>query len=115
MTKFRDFGSDDTGEKESVSFKIHGEEFHCRPELQGKVLLDLVAKSGSEDPAQAANAINFFFKHALNEESYERFNALLVHPEKIVKMEKLGEISGWLVEMYASRPNQGPEVSSAGE
>lgn len=115
MTKFRDFGSDDTGEKEPVSFKIHGEEFHCRPELQGKVLLDLVAKSGSEDPAQAADAINFFFKHALNEESYERFNALLVHPEKIVKMEKLGEISGWLVEMYASRPNQGPEVSLPGE
>jgi hypothetical protein len=115
MTKFKDFGSEDSGEKESVSFKIHGEEFACRPELQGKVLLDLVAKSSSEDPAQAANAINFFFKHALIEESYERFNALLVHPEKIVQMEKLGEISGWLVEVYSSRPNQGPEVSSPGE
>ena len=115
MTKFRDFGSEDTGEKEPVSFKIHGEEFFCHPELQGKVLLDLVSKSGSEDPAEAANAINFFFKHALNEESYERFNALLVHPDKIVQMEKLGEISGWLVEVYTSRPNQGPEVSSPGE
>ena len=115
MTKFKDFGSEDTGEKEPVAFKIHGEEFFCRPELQGKVLLDLVAKSNADDPAQAANAINFFFKHALVEESYERFNALLVHPEKIVQMEKLGEISGWLVEVYASRPNQGPEVSSPGE
>ena len=115
MTKFRDFGSDDTGEKEPVSFKIHGEEFFCRPELQGKVLLDLVSKSGAEDPAVAADAIGFFFKHALNEESYERFNTLLVHPEKIVQMEKLGEISGWLVEVYTSRPNQGPEVSSPGE
>ena len=73
MTKFKDFGSEDSGEKESVSFKIYGEEFHCHPELQGKVLLDLVAKSTSDDPAEAANSINFFFKHALMEESYERF------------------------------------------
>ena len=115
MTKFKDFGSNDAGEKESVSFKIHGEEFFCHPELQGKVLLDLVAKSSSDDAAAAADSINFFFKHALTEESYERFNALLLHPEKIVQMEKLGEISGWLVEAYTSRPNQGPEVSSPGE
>ena len=115
MTKFKDFGSDDTGEKEPVAFKIHGEEFFCRPELQGKVLLDLVAKSSSEVAAEAANAITFFFKHALVEESYERFNALLLHPDKIVQMEKLGEISAWLVEVYTSRPNQGPEVSSPGE
>ena len=63
MTKFRDFGSDDSGEKEPVSFKIHGEEFYCHPELQGKVLLDLVSKSNSEDAAEAANSINFFFLH----------------------------------------------------
>jgi hypothetical protein len=115
MTKFKDFGSDHAGEKESVSFKIYDEEFACRSELQGKVLLDLVAKSSSEDPAEAADAINFFFRHALVEESYERFNALLLHPEKIVQMEKLGEISSWLVEVYSSRPNQGSEVSSPGE
>jgi hypothetical protein len=115
MTKFRDFGSNDSGEKEPVSFKIHGEEFYCHPELQGKVLLDLVSKSNSDDAAEAANSINFFFKHTLIEESYERFNALLLHPDKIVQMEKLGEISAWLVEVYTSRPTQGPEVSSPGE
>ncbi len=27
MTKFKDFGSEDTGQKEEISFKIHGEEF----------------------------------------------------------------------------------------
>ena len=115
MTKFKDFGSEDNGQKEEISFKIHGEEFFCRPELQGKVLLDLVSKSNSEDAAAAANSITFFFKHALMEESYERFNALLLHPDKIVQMEKLGEISAWLVEGYTSRPTQGPEVSSPGE
>lgn len=112
MTKYRDFGSGkNTGEKEPVTFKLHGEEFSCREQLQGKTLLDLVARAGSEDPAESAKTINMFFEQVLLEESYTRFNALLTHPDKIVTVETLGEISGWLVEVYAGRPEGEPEVS----
>jgi hypothetical protein len=112
MTKFKDFGSgNSTGEKEPVSFKLHGETFECRAELQGKVLLDLVASSASENGADAAKTINDFFKQVLLPESYERFNTLLVDPERIVSVDTLGEISGWLVENYAARPEAEPEVS----
>jgi hypothetical protein len=112
MTKYRDFGSGKTsGEVEPVTFKIHGEEFSCRPELQGKALLDLVAQSSSEDPAQAAKTIGNFFENVLLDESYSRFNSLLTSPDKIVSVETLAEISGWLVEVYAGRPEEAPKVS----
>jgi hypothetical protein len=112
MTKYRDFGSGKTsGEVEPVTFKIHGEEFSCRPELQGKALLDLVAQSSSEDPAQAAKTIGNFFENVLLDESYSRFNSLLTSPDKIVSVETLAEISGWLVEVYAGRLEEAPKVS----
>lgn len=112
MTKYRDFGSGKSaGEKEPVTFKLHGEEFSCREQLQGKTLLDLVARAGNENPAEAAKTITMFFEQVLMPESYERFTALINHPEKIVTVETLGDISGWLVEVYAGRPEGEPEVS----
>jgi hypothetical protein len=58
MTKYRDFGSGkNTGEKEPVTFKLHEEEFSCREQLQGKTLLDLVARSSGDDPVESAKTI----------------------------------------------------------
>jgi hypothetical protein len=112
MTKYKDFGSGKSaGEKEPVTFKLHDEEFSCREQLQGKTLLDLVSRSSSEDPAESARTITMFFEQVLLEESYKRFDTLLNHPDKIVTVETLGEISGWLVEVYAGRPEGEPEVS----
>jgi len=115
MAKFKDFGSGtQAGEKEPVEFMIYGETFNCRPELQGKVLLDLVARSSGDDPADAAKTISDFFKNVLVDESYSRFNTLLTDPDKIVSVDTLGQISAWLVEVYTARPTEGPEVSSTG-
>jgi hypothetical protein len=113
MGRFKDFGAGtSTGTKDPLSFKLHGEEFHCVPEVQGKVLLDLVAKSGSEDdPVAAAEVITFFFKTVLHDDSYEKFEALLSSKDKIVSMETLAEITTWLVEEYTGRPEEQPEVS----
>lgn len=115
MTKFKDFGSGNpAGEQEQISFKIHDEEFNCRPEMQGKVLLNLIAKSSGENPAESAQVIDEFFKTVLMPESYERFDALTQDPSRIVSMETLGEITGWLVEAYSDRPTKRPEVSPDG-
>lgn len=112
MAKFKDFGSGNlAGEKEPVSFSIHGETFECYPALQGKVLLDLVARSSGEDPAEAAKTISMFFERVLTQDSYTKFDKLLNDPSKIVSVDTLGEISAWLVEVYTDRPTQGPEVS----
>lgn len=111
-SRYKDFGSgSDISDKERIVFKIHGEEFTCIPVIQGKVLMDLVSRSQSEDPTEALAVLNTFFSKVLDDESLERFNALLEDKNRIVTMETLGEIISWLIEEYSGRPNQQPEVS----
>ena len=108
MSRFKDFGSKSSEGIEPISFKLWDEEFNCIPEIQGKVLLDMVASTSSqnEDPAAQALVINEFFSTVLSAESLTRFNALLVDKEKIVSVETLGEIVGWLVGEYTNRPTE---------
>jgi hypothetical protein len=109
-SRYKDFGAGSaTEEKEPIVFKIHDEEFTCIPVIQGKVLMDLVSRSQSEDPNEALGVINSFFSKVLVDESLERFDSLLEDKNRIVTMETLGEIIAWLVEEYSGRPNQQPE------
>lgn len=111
MTKrFKDFGSGSDGNQEPVSFKLYGETFECVSQLQGQVLLNLVADSSGDDPAKASAIVTKLFEQVLTDESYVRFDALLKDKEKIVTVEKLAEITGWLVEEYSNRPETQPEV-----
>jgi hypothetical protein len=109
MRRFKDFGKGVDVVYEPLSFKLYGEEFNCRPALQGKVLLDMASNSSLD--GNAGKVINDFFSQALLPESFEKFDALVNDPEKIVPVETLGEIVGWLVEEYSSRPTQEPSRS----
>lgn len=109
--RFKDFGSASDLPQEPLSFKLHGEEFHCYPNLQGKVLLDLASNSSEDDGAAAARTMTDFFAAAMKPESHERFDKLLNDPERIVTVEVLGDITAWLVEEYSSRPTQEHSVS----
>jgi hypothetical protein len=113
--RFKDFGNGNAVDAKPLSFKLHDEEFHCVPSLQGKILLNLVVDSSSEDTTAAAQVITSFFEHVLLDESNVRFQALLVDKNKIVSVETLGEITGWLVEEYTNRPEPQPELSSPGQ
>jgi hypothetical protein len=116
MARFKDFGAGGDKPTEPISFMLYGEEFFCRPAIQGKVLLDLVSKSGDENnAAEAAAVITTFFSTVLMPESYERFDALATDPDRIVEVERLGEIVGWLVEQYGDRPTQRPEALPTGQ
>jgi hypothetical protein len=110
MSRFKDFGSKVVENLEPISFKIWDEEFSCVPQLQGKVLLDMVSSvntdSDSSDASSQAKAINDFFSSVLTDESEKRFNALLTDKERIVSVDTLGEIVGWLVEQYTNRPTE---------
>lgn len=111
MTRFKDFGNPSTTERiEPLSFKLYGEEFHCVPAIQGKVLLDIAADSGSDDPTKSAGVVLAFFSKALKPESYARLETLMASDDKIVTVETLAEITGWLVEEYADRPEGQPGV-----
>lgn len=109
MTRFKDFGSGLSQEVEPLSFKLHDEEFHCVPQMQGQVLLELVSNADSEDPVKSAMLMGDFFKNVLKDESYERFDALLRDKERIVSVDTIAEIISWLMESYTNRPNQQPE------
>jgi hypothetical protein len=111
MAKFKDFGGNTAENAEPISFKIFDEEFHCIPQIQGKVLLNMVAGSNSDDPAASAGVITEFFDSVLKEESLKRFNLLVEDKDRIVSVETLSEIVGWLAEQYTNRPTEGSSAS----
>lgn len=113
--RFKDFGEDSNVSKEPLSFKLYGEEFHCHTAIQGKVLLDIVKESTSDDAAQAANMVDTFFSTALLPESHERFEKLLNDPEKIVTVETLSEITAWIISEYSERPTKESSDSPTGQ
>lgn len=116
MTRFKDFGQGADGEtKEPLSFKLHGEEFRCLPQVQGKLMLDLANSGDDNSPGQTAKFISTFFSHVLEDESFTRFDELLTSKDRIVSVDTLSEIIGWLVEEYTARPEEQPELSSAGQ
>lgn len=108
--RFKDFGTPEVAEKDPIVFKLFNQEFSCAPAIQGKIMLDLVADSASDDNAKSAATIIKFITSVLLEESLVRFTALAESKDKIVSVETLGDISAWLVEQYTSRPNQQPEA-----
>ena len=111
----KDFGSGGDVNTQPLSFKLYGEDFQCKTALQGKVLLDMVADAGSDSSGMAAALIDKFFAKVLLPESLDRFLKLVDDPSKIVTVEKLGEITSWLVEQYSSRPIPGLEDSQSGQ
>jgi len=116
MAKFKDFGTPDFSAAEPISFKLCDEEFTCRPQIPGKTMLDLAAKTADQDdPAAAGKMIDKFFSVVLVQESLVRFNTLCDDPDRMVHMETLMDVVGWLVETYADRPTKRPELSSTGE
>lgn len=107
MTRFKDFGSGpDLSKIEPPTFALHGETFTAVPVIQGKVLIDLIRDAQSEDAATSAEISDKFFAKVLTDESYERFTTLINSKDKIVQVETLGEIVGWLVEEYSNRPEE---------
>lgn len=107
MARFKDFGNGgDAGEKTPISFKLWDKEFHCVPVIQGKLLLEIVSDSTSEDASKSAQVMEKFFSAVLKPESKKEFDAVLSDSEKITSIETLGEIVAWLMEEYSNRPKE---------
>jgi hypothetical protein len=107
MAKFRDFGNGGDGApKEPISFKLWDQEFHCVPAIQGRLLLDIVSDSSSEDVSKSSQVMDKFFNAVLKPESKKEFDEILSDQEKITSLETLTEIVAWLMEEYSNRPNE---------
>lgn len=108
--RFKDFGAGVAKEASPLSFKLHAEEFHCVPRIQGQVLLDLIASAEDSSAKGSAEVMGMFFKNVLQDESYVRFQALVRDKARIVEVETLAEIVAWLMEEYSDRPPTQPEA-----
>ena len=106
--RFKDFGGSQDEAHEPLSFKLHGEEFHCKPAIQGKFLLNLIADSSSTNVETSTKVVTEFFSKVLIKESADRFDELL-SSDKIVTVETLAEITEWLMSQYTDRPEEQPE------
>ena len=103
-------------ESEPLTFDLGGEEFTCHPEVQGKLILDIIrAASDEKDPDQRgmmmAVGVLDFFEKVMDAPEYERFNKLMEDPKRIVPMDTLSEIMSWLIEEYTDRPTQPSSAS----
>lgn len=106
MARFKDFGSPALNRDEPLSFRLYDETFHAVGSIQGKTLMGLIQDSSSDDPAESAAMVLGFFDKVLLPESLKRFNDLLDSTDRIVPVETLAEIVGWLVEEYSGRPEE---------
>lgn len=106
MARFKDFGSPAKNSDEPLTFRLYDETFHAVPAIQGKTLMGLIKDANIEDPSESAAMVIGFFDKVLVPESLERFTALTESKDKIVPVETLAEIVGWLVEEYSGRPEE---------
>ncbi len=112
----KDFGSDLTVDDfDPIVFTLCGQEFNCRPAIQGSELIDLITASTADDGKNAAAAAFAFFKVALYADDYARFDALLHDEKQIITVSKLSDITAWLVEEYTARPTEPQSSSSDGQ
>ena len=114
IKRFKDFGAATTVPNDPVVFAVDGEEFECVAAVQGAAILDFVADAGSGDGSRAGQALVKFLRDVVIEDDKERFEQLINDPKRIVPIETIGEICGWLIEQYSERPQTAPTPSSAG-
>ena len=113
--RFRDFGTTQTlDEFPPLGFKLNEEEFSCKQAMSGAALLDFVRRADSDSGGMAAEAIIQFLNMSLEEDDAARFDAMIKDPDRIVEVETLGEIAGWLVEQYTTRPTRARSRSANG-
>lgn len=108
--RFKDFGSGKPVATEPITFRLHDEEFTAVAALPGKTIIDLVARSADGNEASALAQILDFFKAALVDESFVRFNALIEDRDRVVSVDTLAEIVEWLLGEYGDRPEEPSEV-----
>ena len=116
MTRYRNFGTPAQSD-EVIVFDLFGEQYKCKPALQGRMLIELVARADSDNPAESAIAVLGFFEEVMEPESRDRFTALTESEDRVVSLSLLTEIMQWLIEQYSGgeRPTQPSPDSLPGE
>lgn len=78
--------------------------FKLNPSLPGKVILDFMFISGTEDVSKLAQAINTVLDKAIVEEDKERWEAFTGDPRNGVTVNVLSEIVGHITAVLSGNP-----------
>ena len=114
--RFKDFGQTQAlDDYDPLGFALNGQQFACKPAMAGAILLDFVRRADSESGGSAADAIVDFLEDSIADDSERtQFITMIRDPDVIVEVETLGEIAGWLIEQYTTRPTKPRSRSSNG-
>jgi hypothetical protein len=113
--RHKDFGAPVSIEDaEPLYFTYDGEDYYCRPEINGVVLLKFVRDADSGEGGKSAGALLDLFQKILLTDSYERFEKYVNDPDKIISIETLGEVAAWVIEEYTARPTPESSKPSSG-
>jgi hypothetical protein len=116
VARHKDFsGGKKITDFEPLTFTLNKKKFTAKPAIQGSVLLEFVASADSDSGGAAATALYSFFEDVMEPDEYKRFMDVLKDPKVIIDMGLIGEIASWLVEEYATRPTEQPELSPSGQ
>lgn len=100
----RAFSTRKPEEVEPLFFEIDEERFDAHPVVPGAVILEFA--SGADGDGTGAAQILTFFERVLVPESKERFFELIHDTNRVVELELLSDIVGFLVEEYTDRPSE---------
>jgi hypothetical protein len=111
MPRHKSFGSDNPyANAEPVTFDLYDQTFTCKVAVQGAALL----RFGQEASDNSSAAVMNFFRVVMDDDNFEQFEELIESEDKIVDAALLGEIAGYLVSEYSSRPTEPSSSSSNG-
>ena len=114
MARHKSFGSPVLNSDEPLTFDLYDTTYRCKPAMQGRLLIEFIARSSANDPAAGAQAVLDFFDSAIIESDLQHFKDVLSSEDKIVPMDTLTEIMDWMIEEYTGRPTQQPSDSESG-
>lgn len=77
------------------------QKFKLNPALPGKVILDFMFISGSEDSAKLAGAIKTVLDKAIVNDDKERWNEFIDDPRNAVTVSVLSEIVGYVTSVLS--------------
>jgi hypothetical protein len=97
-----------------ITFRLADQDFTCRAELPGWLIMKFAALSSEDRRGANAKALIEFFSDALEPLDYIRFEQLVTGDEYVIPMQTLGDICNWLVSEYTNRPTQQPSSSESG-
>lgn len=80
------------------------QQFKLNPSLPGKLILDFMFVSGTEDSSELAKAINTVLDNAIVEEDKERWEEFTTNPKNGVTISVLSEIVGHVTAVLSGNP-----------